>query len=45
MAGMRDRMIHGYFGVDYEIAWKGATEKAPNLVEQVRTILDQENAG
>ena len=21
MAGMRDRLIHGYFGVDYEIVW------------------------
>lgn len=21
MAGMRDRLIHGYFGVDYDIVW------------------------
>lgn len=21
VAGMRDRLIHGYFGVDYEIVW------------------------
>ena len=21
MAGMRDRLIHGYFGVDYELVW------------------------
>jgi len=25
MAGMRDRLIHGYFGVDIEIVWKTAT--------------------
>ena len=25
MAGMRDRLIHGYFGVDYEIVWDVAT--------------------
>ena len=21
MAGMRDRLIHGYFGIDYELVW------------------------
>jgi len=21
IAGMRDRLIHGYFGIDYEIVW------------------------
>jgi len=42
MAGMRDQLIHGYFGVDYEIVWDVATEKAPKLAEQIRTILAQE---
>lgn len=42
MAGMRDRLIHGYFGVDYEIVWDVATEKAPELAEHIRAILDSE---
>jgi uncharacterized protein with HEPN domain len=25
MAGMRDRLIHGYFGIDLEIVWETAT--------------------
>src|SRR5262245_1306279 len=29
MAGMRDRLIHSYFGVDYEIVWDVAANKAP----------------
>lgn len=37
-------MDHRSFGVDYEIVWEVATEKAPKWVEPVRTILDQENA-
>lgn len=44
MAGMRDQLIHGYFGVDYEIVWEVATEKAPELREQIDTILEQESA-
>jgi len=42
MAGMRDQLIHGYFGVDYEIVWDVATEKAPTLAERIRAILAQE---
>jgi Uncharacterized conserved protein len=43
MAGMRDQLIHGYFGVDYEIVWEVATEKASKLREQIDTILEQES--
>ena len=42
MAGMRDRLIHGYFGVDYEIVWEVATQKAPELVEVIDRILKSE---
>jgi len=44
MAGMRDRLIHGYFGVDYEIVWQVATEKAPELREAIGAILEEEGA-
>ena len=44
MAGMRDRLIHGYFGVDYEIVWEVATEKAPELRDTIGAILEEEGA-
>ena len=44
MAGLRDRVIHGYFGVDYEIVWQVATEKAPELREEIGAILEEEGA-
>jgi uncharacterized protein with HEPN domain len=31
MAGMRDRLIHHYFGVDPEIVWSTIKEDLPNL--------------
>lgn len=31
MAGMRDRLIHGYFGVDYDIIWDVVMNKIPAL--------------
>ena len=40
MAGMRDRLIHGYFGVDYDIVWDVVVSKIPMLRRDVRRILD-----
>ena len=39
IAGMRDRLIHGYDSVDLDELWKTSTEDVPALLEQVRTIL------
>ncbi|HTQ54741.1 MAG TPA: HepT-like ribonuclease domain-containing protein [Bryobacteraceae bacterium] len=38
IAGMRDRLIHGYDSVDIDELWKTATEDVPALLEQVRAI-------
>jgi uncharacterized protein with HEPN domain len=40
MAGMRDRLIHGYFGVDYDLVWDVVTNKVPELRDAVSAILD-----
>src|SRR5688572_838020 len=39
IAGMRDRLIHGYDSVDLDELWKTTTEDVPALLEQVRAIL------
>jgi uncharacterized protein with HEPN domain len=40
IAGMRDRLIHAYFGVDYEIVWDVVRNRVPELQLQLRRILD-----
>jgi uncharacterized protein with HEPN domain len=42
MAGMRDRLIHGYFGVDYDIVWDVVRNKIPGLQREVEHILRHE---
>ena len=42
MAGMRDRLIHGYFGVDYALVWKTIEQYIPEVKSQIAEILNAE---
>ncbi len=44
MAGMRDRLIHSYFGVDYDIVWDVVINKAPELQQDIEEILQNEES-
>ncbi len=44
MAGMRDRLIHNYLGVDYDIVWDVVTTKIPPLHTTLQAILEQEDS-
>lgn len=39
IAGMRDRLIHAYFGVDYELVWDVLIHKIPVLHQAVTQYL------
>jgi uncharacterized protein with HEPN domain len=41
MAGTRDRVIHHYFGVDYDVIWDIIENKLPDLQERVEDILNE----
>ncbi len=40
MAGMRDIVIHQYFGVDLESVWQVATKDLPELKEKIQKIQE-----
>ena len=42
IAGMRDKLIHGYFPVDYEIVWDVAKNTIPEFKNQLIKIMDSE---
>ncbi|AFZ48916.1 HepT-like ribonuclease domain-containing protein [Dactylococcopsis salina] len=41
MAGMRDKLIHNYFGVDYDIVWNAIIDEIPNLKVKIENILKE----
>ena len=38
MAGMRDRLIHGYFDVNLDIVWETVKDDLPSLIEKLENI-------
>jgi uncharacterized protein with HEPN domain len=42
MAGMRDRLIHDYMGVNYSIVWDVVKNKIPELYEQIIEVTGRE---
>ncbi|MDP3685438.1 MAG: DUF86 domain-containing protein [bacterium] len=41
IVGMRDHLIHQYFGVDLDIVWKTVQDDLPSLKAQLQRILGE----
>lgn len=40
--GMRNRLIHAYFDIDYHIVWSAVSKELPTLTKELKEILDKE---
>jgi uncharacterized protein with HEPN domain len=40
MAGMRDRLIHSYFGIKYDLVWHTIKDIIPAIKPSIRKILE-----
>jgi len=43
IVSMRNRLVHAYFDVDYEVVWKTATEELPQLLPRLRALVANED--
>lgn len=40
IAGMRDRVVHDYFGISLDIVWDVVVRHIPPLLEKLRSLVD-----
>ena len=45
IAGMRDRLIHGYDAINHEILWNAVHEQLPTLKSTIQQMLDDPEGG
>ena len=45
LAGLRDKLIHRYFGVQWEIVWDVVKSKIPQLKERIVGVLEEMERG
>ncbi len=41
LAGLRDKLIHFYFGVDYKIVWNITRKELPDLLKLIKRVAVQ----
>ncbi|UCH90210.1 MAG: DUF86 domain-containing protein [Thermoplasmata archaeon] len=41
MAGMRDKLIHEYFGVDLKVVWDTIKNDIPNIKTDIAKMIDE----
>lgn len=41
IAGMRDKIVHGYFSIDYEVVWLTIKEDIPKLKPLLKNLLEE----
>jgi uncharacterized protein with HEPN domain len=42
MAGMRDRSVHDYMGINYSIDWDVIKNKIPELYKLIQEVIENE---
>lgn len=38
ISGLRNRLIHDYFGIDYEVVWRIKSDFLPELIEKLESL-------
>ena len=43
IAGMRDRLVHAYFGVNYRLVWDVAANKLPEVKRKLGQVMSDQD--
>ena len=45
IAGMGDKLIHHYFGINWDIVWDVIKNKLPDMGNKIRILIEKEYGG
>ena len=45
LRGTRNRLIHGYFDVDYEVVWQIVKTDLPPLIQRLKELMEERSRG
>lgn len=40
IVGMRNRLIHAYFDIDYDVVWEALTNEIPGIIPELEKLID-----
>ena len=42
IVGIRNRLVHGYFDIDFRVVWDTVIQDLPKLIDQLERLLPQD---
>ena len=42
MAGMRDKIVHDYFGINYDVVWTVSRQEVPTLLPKIEALMREQ---
>lgn len=43
IVGMRNRLIHAYFDIDYDVVWEAVNNEIPGIIPELEKLIEKDD--